>query len=449
MPTVIQRAQKGDASAFLTLAQQDMERALFLCDCLLLDRNAGETEVLRAVKSAWEAVAEGKVSSQEEFSSLVLGKVINGCKNRMLKKNSRSFQLPQNRNFNLSAVVPENQNVSGEDVFLVLNHLPPLHRFCTVLHEGAKMETQQIGKLLNVGKDAVELALKAEEENLKRIGAAFAEQGKSVKLSSVQAFHQALAQGTRSPEGKAGLEKAAQAVSAPLKKKEKKKTRVIAIAIVAVAAVIAIALGAVMMSQGTGGGQTSSALSESEMESSQVASTQEEDYTPPQIEATHYADIAIRDYGTITVALDGNTAPKTVENFVSLAESGFYDGLTFHRIIEGFMMQGGDPEGTGNGGSGTNIEGEFSENGVENNLSHVRGCISMARSGEYNSASSQFFIVHQDSPHLDGSYAAFGYVTEGIDVVDAVCESAEPTDNNGTIAPEDQPVIESVTIREA
>ena len=162
---------------------------------------------------------------------------------------------------------------------------------------------------------------------------------------------------------------------------------------------------------------------------------------------TYFADIEIANYGTITVELDANAAPITVENFVNLAKDGFYDGLTFHRIIYGFMMQGGDPNGNGTGGSENQITGEFSANGVENPLSHTRGAISMARAQDPNSASSQFFIVHADSEFLDGQYAAFGYVTEGIEIVDAICEDAMPVDGNGTILPEDQPVITSVTIR--
>lgn len=164
---------------------------------------------------------------------------------------------------------------------------------------------------------------------------------------------------------------------------------------------------------------------------------------------THYADIDIANYGTITVALAGNVAPITVENFINLAESGFYDGLTFHRIMEGFMMQGGDPEGTGMGGADTTIVGEFTQNGYENPITHVRGAISMARSQDMDSASSQFFIVHQDSTFLDGQYAAFGYVTEGLEIVDAVCAESMPIDDNGTIPAEQQPIINSVTIRAA
>lgn len=163
---------------------------------------------------------------------------------------------------------------------------------------------------------------------------------------------------------------------------------------------------------------------------------------------TYYADIEIAEYGTVTVQLDQSAAPATVGNFISLAESGFYDGLTFHRIIAGFMMQGGDPEGNGSGGSDTKIVGEFEANGHDNPISHERGVISMARSKAYDSASSQFFIMHADAAYLDGQYAAFGRVTEGMDVVDAVCEAAEPTDNNGSIAKDAQPVITSITIRE-
>ncbi|MBQ7895386.1 MAG: peptidylprolyl isomerase [Oscillospiraceae bacterium] len=162
---------------------------------------------------------------------------------------------------------------------------------------------------------------------------------------------------------------------------------------------------------------------------------------------TYYADIEIQDYGTITVQLDQIAAPITTANFISLAQSGFYDGLTFHHIIEDFMMQGGDPEADGTGGAEESIIGEFSENGYDNPLSHTRGAISMARSSDYDSASSQFFIVHEDSTFLDGQYAVFGYVTQGMDVVDAVCEGAEPTDDNGSIAADAQPVILSVTIR--
>jgi peptidyl-prolyl cis-trans isomerase B (cyclophilin B) len=160
----------------------------------------------------------------------------------------------------------------------------------------------------------------------------------------------------------------------------------------------------------------------------------------------HHVEIAVADYGTIKLELDGDTAPITVQNFMDLAKDGFYDGLTFHRIIDGFMIQGGDPNGNGTGGSDKTIKGEFNDNGVENPITHVRGAISMARSQLPDSASSQFFIVQSDSTFLDGQYAGFGYVTDGMDVVDKISKDAKPTDSNGSIAKENQPVIESVTV---
>ena len=165
------------------------------------------------------------------------------------------------------------------------------------------------------------------------------------------------------------------------------------------------------------------------------------------LETDTYADIEIENYGTITVALDKTSAPVTEDNFINLAENGFYDGLTFHRIMEGFMMQGGDPKGDGSGGADSKIVGEFKQNGYDNNISHTRGAISMARAMAFDCASSHFFIVHEDCRFLDGTYAGFGYVTEGMDIVDQICEEAVPTDNNGTIPKEAQPVIKTITIR--
>ena len=166
--------------------------------------------------------------------------------------------------------------------------------------------------------------------------------------------------------------------------------------------------------------------------------------TSKELTGIHHAGIDIKDYGSIEIELDADTAPITVTNFVKLAQDGFYDGLTFWRIIDGFMMQGGDPKGDGTGGADETIKGEFSSNGVKNDISHVRGTISMARSSDPDSASSQFFIVQSDSTHLDGDYAAFGHVISGMDIVDQICKDAKPTDGNGTIAKDQQPVIDSI-----
>ena len=160
-------------------------------------------------------------------------------------------------------------------------------------------------------------------------------------------------------------------------------------------------------------------------------------------------DIEIKNYGTINLELYPLLAPITVKNFVNLAKSGFYDGLTFHRIIDGFMIQGGDPEGNGFGGSKNTIVGEFSANNFKNPLKHERGVISMARGGnDYNSASSQFFIVQTTYPSLDGLYAAFGRVTSGIEIVDKICKETPVEDDNGTVLKENQPIITKIRVNE-
>lgn len=165
------------------------------------------------------------------------------------------------------------------------------------------------------------------------------------------------------------------------------------------------------------------------------------------LKGKHDIIITVKDYGIIELELDADIAPITVTNFINLVKDKFYDGLTFHRIMDGFMIQGGDPQGNGTGGSKNTIKGEFSSNGVNNNISHKRGVISMARSQDNDSASSQFFIVQEDSTFLDGNYAAFGKVTKGMDVVDKIAKDAEPTDDNGTIPKEKQPIIEKIRVK--
>ena len=169
---------------------------------------------------------------------------------------------------------------------------------------------------------------------------------------------------------------------------------------------------------------------------------------PPDLTGKHYVQIDIANYGTIIAELDADAAPITVTNFIKLVSEGFYDGLTFHRIISGFMIQGGDPLGNGTGGSSEKIKGEFAANGIDNPIAHERGVLSMARSSAPDSASSQFFIMHQAAPHLDGSYAAFGRVLSGIEVVDAICQNTPVTDGNGSVAKANQPVITSIQVIE-
>lgn len=167
-----------------------------------------------------------------------------------------------------------------------------------------------------------------------------------------------------------------------------------------------------------------------------------------QLSGKHHVVIKVKKYGNIKVELDADTAPISVTNFVNLAKKGFYDGLTFHRIIDGFMIQGGDPSGDGTGGSDETIKGEFSDNGVENNISHVRGTISrharLKMTVQVHSSLSYSQIVHI----LTAQYAGFGTVTSGMDIVDKICKDTPVTDSNGTVEKENQPVIEKITVKD-
>lgn len=221
--------------------------------------------------------------------------------------------------------------------------------------------------------------------------------------------------------------------------------------LIALLGILSVALVACVLVFGTGCSQTgpSQTTGEEGQQDAPAASknvVSSVDADDPYATGVHHATIEVEGYGTIEVALNANVAPITVSNFCHLVEDGFYDGLTFHRIIEGFMIQGGDPNGDGTGGAEKNILGEFSDNGVENNIPHVRGTISMARSSDPDSASSQFFIMHETTPSLDGQYAAFGNVTSGMEVVDAICENTPVEDSNGTVAPENQPKITKITL---
>ena len=166
--------------------------------------------------------------------------------------------------------------------------------------------------------------------------------------------------------------------------------------------------------------ETTEATSAADETSDGAADTADTSENEELLTGLHHVTIDVQDYGTISLELDADTAPISVTNFINLANEGFYDGLTFHRIISGFMIQGGDPDGTGMGGPGYSIKGEFSQNGFKNDLKHTPGVLSMARTMIPDSAGSQFFIMHETSPHLDGAYAAFGKLIEGLEVVDKI-----------------------------
>ena len=454
MAEIIDNARKGIPEAMRTLYDQNKERIMFLCRALLLDENAACNAVSHVFKAMWELVVSGQVISEQDFRDTVTRKAVNYCKAQIARKNSKAFRVPASRNFINTPYEAGNISLSGQLWETVLKNLPHLHRFIYVLHGVCGYDDMHIAKLFNTSAETIRLALRAEESNISRILSLA--HGQEAESLTAEAFHQALLEQQKTVSiprtvtvtVQIGIDNICQPF---LDRRKKQRTRRSILAVCLLAAVCLIVGISVAIGSGTAQADPLASPSESAQVSetpTAAGSTGTDGDSAAEAEtATYYADIEIQNYGTITVALDGEAAPETVANFVSLAESGFYDGLTFHRIIEGFMMQGGDPNGDGTGGSGTTIAGEFSDNGYENNLSHTRGAVSMARSSDYDSARSQFFIVQEDSTYLDGQYALVGYVTEGMDVVDAICESAQPTDDNGTIPAEEQPVITSITIR--
>ncbi len=440
--TTIEKACKGNSEAMKTLYDENKTEIMCLCQSLLEDEKAACAVFVRVFRNMWDALLNGEVQNKEEFHQKSVKKAVSLCKAKISKKDSKAFRIPQNKNF-MDTIYSANTILLNDNVcVMVLKNLPILHRFIYIMHTVCDYNINQIAEVLKTNNETIQIAVNAEDVNINRIIAAACAKSKTQFSMTKTEFHNALLSAKEetpvSQDITADILLEIDRVCEPILKKAKKKNMrimlVSAVSVVCVCAVIFVVLLII-----NSNAEKTPTESSPVLELSDTASESSID-----INATYYADIAIQDYGTITVALDAKAAPKTVENFVSLAEGGFYDGLTFHRIIEGFMMQGGN---NGTGGSEQTIIGEFSANGIENNLSHTRGAISMARSNDYNSASSQFFIVHKDSTFLDGKYAAFGYVTNGIEVVDAVCEAANPTDDDGTIPADEQPIITSITIR--
>ena len=484
MDTIIQKASKGNRTALTQLYEGNKQDIYFLCRALLRNGEATVPAAKWALKSALVAVDIGEVQTEDAFFAYAVKQAVSYCKKNITKKDARAFKLPPQKNFRISHVNDHYIDPEADMVDNYINCLPAAQRFALVLRLTGAMDEKQIARAIGVDVTSASLLKEAESENLGKVYRALQAKGISCVAPTTEllamAFDDALSQTHIPDELEKYMSDYINSVAAPIEKaaKSKRKVYYIAAAAIVVVAVILIAVLAGSGKNDTMGdkddtAETVTSTDENtalddvldkattdailDIEATEEDTTGEDSESDDMVENTaitldasliYYADIEIQDYGTITVQLDQASAPITTANFVSLAESGFYDGLTFHRIIEGFMMQGGDPEGNGTGGSDKTIAGEFTDNGHDNALSHTRGAISMARSSDYDSASSQFFIVHEDSSaSLDGQYAVFGYVTEGMDVVDAICQAAEPTDGNGTIPAEEQPVITSVTIR--
>ncbi len=475
MQILIDEAAKGKRAALTGLFEKYWREAKVLCVGLLVNESYAENAAVWAFQRVWSDVLTGQIQTEEDFRQKLLEKATIYCRRKCQKKGQASLPVPIQKNFYVTA---GKGNIEGQNVWEAMRlSLPLAGRFVFTLHRVAGFDKKTISEMTGLKYSVIEAAMIAEEHNVARLCSIMDKENISdAETCLEQEIEEAVTNATLSEITQKQILESIDVLVAPLEKEVRKK-KLIHIGMGTVAVLIIVVFVAIGKTWLGARDQTDEMLQESvseeEPETNAAEDNSVEDATEnngssdgaetenidegaasdtastgaSEITATHYADIVIENYGTITVALDGNTAPKTVENFVSLAEEGFYDGLTFHRIKDGFMMQGGDPNGDGTGGSPNTIIGEFEDNGYENPLSHIRGAISMARSNDYDSASSQFFIVHEDSLSLDGQYAVFGYVTEGMDVVDQICTSAEPIDDNGTIPSEEQPVIASVTIR--
>ncbi len=457
----IRKAMKGNQEAVLSLYDEHKKEVLSLCYALLQEEKEADHATARIFKKVFEELVAGRIPNEEEFTRLTIRKAVMHCKALASKKSNRSFRVPVNSNFAAAAYDPSKMDLSGSMHKIILKNLPTFHRYIYVLNTVCKYSVEQISRIFAATTRTIENALDSEQANVDKIVAIARRKRGNLSEYTIQDFHSDLVQAAAGTEVPASVDATVklnvQSMCEPILKAQRRKGSILLGTTGIVAAVVIILLVVLSM----GGSENPDVDLDNADPTIATEGTTDEATDPTEGTgeikvASYYADIEIQDYGTITVALDAEAAPETVANFVSLAQSGFYDGLTFHRIIDGFMMQGGDPEGDGTGGNTDadgneiNITGEFSANGYDNPLSHTAGAISMARANDYDSASSQFFIVHTDdnTASLDGYYACFGYVTEGMDIVDAICSAADPDAENGMIEAEDQPVITSITIRE-
>ncbi len=430
MDSLIKNAVSGQRKAMLSLYESNKQSAYQVAYSILGNEESANNAVSSAFKSIFDNIKSCTAETVKDFSDVVIKQVAESCKRVILKKNSRAYQFPAGKNFSIKNPKTAN-DISENYAEFVFGQFTELQQLIFVLHTVGQLDNKHIASVTKLDAKTVDIALKAEKENVENIvGGALTYE--AICESYIRSFNNMNVSSVTDNAVRCQIAY----VSAPLEKS--KRIKLISI----IAGVLAVCLligGGVWLFAGNGGDESS--IDESATDGEQLSI---------DMNKTYYADIDIKDYGKITVKLDQSQAPITVDNFVKLSKSGFYDGLTFHRVVEGFMMQGGDPDGTGGGGyvdeNGKKVEikGEFSANGVNNTISHTRGVISMARANPYDSASSQFFIVHEDSLFLDGKYAGFGYVTEGLEVVDKIC-----TEVQGEPVPEDErPIINKITIRE-
>ena len=439
---LIAKAALGDKKSLDFICEKYGKYVYFFCTTVISDNKKAENAFEKSVKAIFSAIS--KNPNTDNLDEIVKSETAKVCKSAIFDENNHENGAAKMQPFGDKDKISSASAITAEQKNLFVNALKSINanqRIVVLLNLLCDYNTKKIADILKISEDKVQNSLEYGRENIKKqlrtSDSKFTKRDIIFLMTaSANIVKEAAAQAKIPDSIDSFLDEIVLSLAKPQRSDKKKAWIVISAVAVFLVAVIVVFVITSNKSNGSAGATNDSASA------SNVSATIGESHA----KGTHHAEINIKDYGVIKVELNGDVAPITVANFINLANSHFYDGLTFHRIIDGFMMQGGDPLGNGTGGSENTIKGEFSQNGVENNLSHTRGAISMARSTDMDSASSQFFIVQSDSTYLDGQYACFGYVTDGMDIVDKICKNAVTTDSNGSVSAENQPVINSITI---
>lgn len=439
---LIAKAALGDKKSLDFICEKYGKYVYFFCTTVISDNKKAENAFKKSFKAIFSAIS--KNPNTDNLDEIVKSETAKVCKSAIFDENNHENGAAKMQPFGDKDKISSASAITAEQKNLFVNALKSINanqRIVVLLNLLCDYNTKKIADILKISEDKVQNSLEYGRENIKKqlrtSDSKFTKRDIIFLMTASANIVKEVAAQAKIPDSiDSFLDEIVLSLAKPQKSDKKKAWIVISAVAVFLVAVIVVFVITSNKSNGSAGATNDSASA------SNVSATIGES----QAKGTHHAEIDIKDYGVIKVELNGDVAPITVANFINLANSHFYDGLTFHRIIDGFMMQGGDPLGNGTGGSENTIKGEFSQNGVENNLSHTRGAISMARSTDMDSASSQFFIVQSDSTYLDGQYACFGYVTDGMDIVDKICKNAVTTDSNGSVSAENQPVINSITI---
>lgn len=453
MSSVIQAAIRGERSALQSLYKANKQKVWCIAYGLLLDQRQASSVTSGAFRELWRELKQGSITSKEDFTNAAVNKAAELCAAAILQKNPKAFLLPHNKAFYLPISTTADLTFETEPEYY-LSNLPALQRLIFVLHTVGSWGALRIARVLQWDSALVRKAMDTEPETFSQLQHMSRREYYSTFEEILQLFIQWETE-NKIPEA---LDRQVLAtietLVSPLA--EQAKRRKVSIAVFC--AVVAIGLLAVILrsakpvpKKDTDSAKTTTVANEDETNLTETEETLDPNapHTPSPLDTdlTYYADIEIQGYGTIVIWLDQEAAPITCANFVELAEMGYYDFLTIHSIADGSMIQGGDPTIGGTITANRHIVGEFSENGYDNPLSHTAGAISMVRSDDYNSASSAFSILRTDRIDMDGQYAVFGYVIEGMDVLEEICTSVA-ADDTGYIKEENQPVIDSLYIRE-